>query len=55
MVRTVSHDHEPFHPGPVPNTVRSADGKVLTAPERWVLLPPVMDASGFRVCTEHAY
>ena len=29
-----------FTPGPTPNTVRSADGKVLTAPEGWVLLPP---------------
>ena len=27
-------------PGPTPNTVRAADGKVLTAPEGWVLLPP---------------
>lgn len=29
-----------FTPGPTPNTVRSADGKVLTAPDGWVLLPP---------------
>jgi hypothetical protein len=29
-----------FTPGPTPNTVRSADGKVLTAPEGWILLPP---------------
>ncbi len=29
-----------FTPGPTPNTVRSADGKVLTAPEGWTLLPP---------------
>ncbi len=29
-----------FTPGPAPNTVRSADGKVLTAPEGWMLLPP---------------
>ena len=29
-----------FTPGPAPNTVRSADGKVLTAPEGWILLPP---------------
>lgn len=27
-------------PGPTPNTVRAADGKVLTVPEGWVLLPP---------------
>jgi hypothetical protein len=29
-----------FTPGPTPNSVRSADGKVLTAPDDWVLLPP---------------
>ena len=29
-----------FTPGPTPNSVRSADGKVLTAPEGWILLPP---------------
>jgi hypothetical protein len=29
-----------FTPGPSPNTVRAADGKVLTVPEGWVLLPP---------------
>ena len=29
-----------FAPGPTPNSVRSADGKILTAPEGWVLLPP---------------
>jgi hypothetical protein len=29
-----------FTPGPTPNTVRSADGRVLTAPEGWILLPP---------------
>ena len=29
-----------FAPGPTPNSVRSADGKVLTAPEGWILLPP---------------
>ncbi len=27
-------------PGPTQNTVRSADGKVFTAPESWMLLPP---------------
>ena len=26
-------------PGPTPNTVRTADGKVLTVPNGWVLLP----------------
>ena len=29
-----------FTPGPSPNTVRAADGRVLPAPEGWVLLPP---------------
>ena len=29
-----------FTPGPSPNTVRSADGNVLTVPEGWILLPP---------------
>jgi hypothetical protein len=29
-----------FAPGPSPKTVRSADGKVLTVPDGWVLLPP---------------
>ena len=29
-----------FTPGPTPNTVRAADGSVLTAPEGWILLPP---------------
>jgi len=32
-------DHT-FTPGPSPNTVRAADGTVLTAPEGWLLLPP---------------
>ena len=29
-----------FMPGPAPNTVRTADGKVLSPPEGWALLPP---------------
>src|SRR5215831_16902028 len=29
-----------FTPGPTPNTVRAADGRVLTAPEGWALLLP---------------
>jgi hypothetical protein len=29
-----------FAPGPTPNTVRTTDGKVLTAPADWTLLPP---------------
>jgi hypothetical protein len=32
--------HNTFTPGPAPNTVRSADGRVVTAPEGWILLPP---------------
>ncbi|HEU5407419.1 MAG TPA: DUF2293 domain-containing protein [Nitrospira sp.] len=29
-----------FSPGPTQNTVRTADGKILTAPDGWTLLPP---------------
>src|SRR5580698_954786 len=29
-----------FTPGPAPNTVRAAEGKVLTVPDGWILLPP---------------
>jgi hypothetical protein len=29
-----------FTPGPTPNSVQSADGKLLTAPKGWTLLPP---------------
>ena len=29
-----------FTPGPTPNTVRTADGKILTVADGWVLLPP---------------
>src|SRR5690349_21292115 len=29
-----------FLPGPSPNTVRSADGKVLPVPAGWIHLPP---------------
>lgn len=29
-----------FSPGPTPNTVRAADGNILTVPEGWTLLPP---------------
>ena len=41
----MTSDHEAitnqtFTPGPTPNTVRVADGRILTAPEGWVLLPP---------------
>jgi len=29
-----------YLPGPQPNTVRTADGKILSVPEGWILLPP---------------
>ena len=29
-----------FTPGPTPNTLRAADGKIQTVPEGWILLPP---------------
>jgi hypothetical protein len=29
-----------FTPGPTPNPVKAVDGKVLTVPDGWVLLPP---------------
>jgi hypothetical protein len=29
-----------FIPGPTPNTVLAADGKILSAPDSWALLPP---------------
>lgn len=29
-----------FTPGPAPNTVRAADGNILTVPASWILLPP---------------
>ena len=29
-----------YSPGPTPNTVRSPDGKTLTVPAGWILLPP---------------
>ena len=31
---------QPYTPGPSPNTVRAADGRVLTVPNGWVLVPP---------------
>lgn len=33
-------DEKTFVPGPTPNTVRAADGTVLTVPDGWSLLPP---------------
>ena len=38
-----------FIPGPAPNTVRSANGEILTVPEGWVLLPPGDAAFTLRV------
>src|SRR5271167_115565 len=38
-----------FTPGPTPNTVRSADGKILTAPDDWILIPPGDPALARRV------
>ena len=35
--------------GPTPNTVRAADGRILTAPDGWVLLPPADAALTRRV------
>jgi hypothetical protein len=32
--------HHTFTPGPTPNTVRAADGTVVTVPDGWALLPP---------------
>ncbi len=29
-----------YTPGPTPNTVRTADGRVQTVPKGWILLPP---------------
>lgn len=29
-----------FAPGPIPNTVRTAEGKVLPVPDGWILIPP---------------
>ena len=29
-----------YEPGPTPNSVRAADGRVLTAPKSWILLDP---------------
>jgi hypothetical protein len=36
----VCADTNTFTPGPTLNTVRRVDGKILTAREVWVLLPP---------------
>jgi len=36
----MSADSPTFTPGPTANTVRSTDGRVLTAPEGWALLAP---------------
>lgn len=33
-------DTAPYSPGPLPNTVRTPDGRTLTVPEGWELVPP---------------
>ncbi|MFO0887711.1 MAG: DUF2293 domain-containing protein [Isosphaeraceae bacterium] len=33
-------DEKTFVPGPTPNTIRAADGSVLTVPDGWALLSP---------------
>ncbi len=40
-------------PGPIPNSVRSADGNVLTAPKGWVLLPPGDAARRVKAACDH--
>jgi hypothetical protein len=37
MVRIISNS---FAAGPAPNSLRAPDGRILTVPEGWVLLPP---------------
>lgn len=37
---TARMDGQTFAPGPTPTTVRASDGRVLTVPEGWSLLPP---------------
>jgi len=44
-----------FFPGPTPNTVRSADGEILTPPEGWTLLPPGDAALTRRVKAAHSH
>jgi hypothetical protein len=36
----MTSNNRTFTPGPTQNTVRAGDGRVLTAPEGWILLPP---------------
>ena len=41
MQKTAADDsRKPVSPGPSPQTVRTADGRVLTVPDGWILLPP---------------
>src|SRR5262249_20302840 len=35
-----SMNNHAFTPGPTPNTVRAADGTILSPPDGWALLPP---------------
>jgi hypothetical protein len=51
----VSADANTYTPGPTPNTVRAADGEVLTVPEDWILLPPGDAALTRRVKAEGDY
>ncbi len=38
----MSHEstNQTFTPGPTPNSVLAAGGRILTAPEAWIILPP---------------
>jgi hypothetical protein len=40
-----------FSPGPTANTVRSADGKIVTIPDGWILVPPGDAALSRRIKT----
>ena len=33
-------DDNTFSPGPTPNTIKTADGKIITVPDGWTFLPP---------------
>jgi hypothetical protein len=33
-------DDNTFTPGPMPNTIKTPDGKIVTVPDGWTLLPP---------------
>jgi hypothetical protein len=44
-----------FTLGPTPNTVRAADGKVLTIPDGWILLPPGVGLGRLVIGTEKGF